>query len=89
MKKNYLLKLDFPKYIQIIAFVPLQFLFLTFFKARHVITVSSHKYEASISSYARTEDQQKHKIALRTAESITGLYLNLICIFSCCSLKNK
>lgn len=42
------------------------------FEARHVMTVSGHKSESSIRSYARTYDDQKRKMARKIAEA-TGL----------------
>ena len=46
------------------------------FEARHIMTLSGHKSETSIRSYARTGDEQKEKMARTIAEAISGtLYL--------------
>lgn len=47
---------------------------LDIFEARHVMTISGHKSESSIRSYARTDDDQKQRMARRITESITGLF---------------
>ena len=42
------------------------------FEARHVMTISGHKSESSIRSYARTGEDQKKKMAITLAEAVSG-----------------
>lgn len=45
------------------------------YEARHVMTVSGHKSESSIRSYARTSEDQREKMAMTIAEAVSGKML--------------
>ena len=46
---------------------------LDIFEARHVMTVSGHESECSLQSNARTDDDQKPRMAHRILDTISGV----------------